>query len=812
MSFEPKILILLIPIIVIALYFLLKYPEVSFALFISAYILKGGINIGYFNLTAILLVVTALGFILPLAIGKKINFTFRKADMWLLLFVIVLLVGCFFSPDSQEGFVKTIRFILIVFFPYMIARVFFKTDKQIHLLIKTIFITAVLISIFLIIISFFGEYSARRINFLNVNQIPLATLLATGLVIAVIRVASNANMIFAGRHSRLFCAILIIPLLYSIFLTGSRGPLISAILGLFCYYLVVPKKRLKITISMVVILLFVIIVWILNGDIIYSILEHIPNIGRYSLAQIGEDSFMEKRLELYSSAILLFLQNPLLGVGTGGFPWGYPHNIFLEIAAENGVFGLLLFICFLFSVIQKGFKYIILYLPKLDEYSKNIGLIILTLSVTLFIERQFSYGLDMNKDLFVFLGLVVSLPLVKSCNKEDELPKGGSNIDTTNMKNIKVMLITNIISPYRIPFFNSINEKGVVNFKVVALAEREKNRKWEYDKKEIGFDYEILPGWHSFIWGKKREVAIHINKGITKMFRRYNPDVVITSGYDSLAYWQAFLYCKLYRKKFVLWNGTTLLSAGSTTGVRGLLKRIIVKGADGHIVYGTKAKEYLEYLGADVDEIHVSTNTVDVIHLQNKVMKYRNGEDFVKERELYPKYLLLYVGQLIRRKGINQILEALNILGDLDIGLLIVGSGPEETNLKAFCKENKLQNVFFKGFQQQEILPKYYALTDIFILPSFEEVWGLVVNEALAGGLYVLSSKYAGASYDLIKEGWNGEVFDPNKVEEIVDLIKRVKKNIEEIRERRGDISQYACREFSIEQSAEEFLKAIKSI
>ena len=105
MSFEPKILILLIPIIIIALYFLLKYPEVSFALFISAYIFKGGINIGYFNLTAILLVVTALGFILPLVIGKKINFTFRKADIWLLLFVIVLFMGCFFSTNSQEGFV-----------------------------------------------------------------------------------------------------------------------------------------------------------------------------------------------------------------------------------------------------------------------------------------------------------------------------------------------------------------------------------------------------------------------------------------------------------------------------------------------------------------------------------------------------------------------------------------------------------------------------------------------------------------------------------------------------------------------------------
>jgi len=207
-----------------------------------------------------------------------------------------------------------------------------------------------------------------------------------------------------------------------------------------------------------------------------------------------------------------------------------------------------------------------------------------------------------------------------------------------------------------------------------------------------------------------------------------------------------------------------------------------------------------------------SINTIDMVYFQSKVVEYRNKETFIKERKKYPKYLLLYVGQLIKRKGIIQVLKALDNLSDSEVGLMIVGSGPEENNMKNFCEEENIKNVFFEGFRQQEELVKYYALADIFILPSFEEVWGLVINEALASGLYVLSSKYAGASYDLIKEGWNGEIFDPNKVEEIVELIERIKENIEDIRERRDDISQYACREFSIEKSAQEFIKAIHSV
>ncbi|MBA7514952.1 D-inositol-3-phosphate glycosyltransferase [subsurface metagenome] len=377
------------------------------------------------------------------------------------------------------------------------------------------------------------------------------------------------------------------------------------------------------------------------------------------------------------------------------------------------------------------------------------------------------------------------------------------------MKDFKVLIITNIISPYRIPLFNSISEKSIFNSKVLALAESEENRKWVVKKDDIKFDYEILPGWHFFI--RSKEISIHLNRGIFKIFWKYNPEIVITSGYDSLVYWQAFLYCKIFKKKFIVWNGSNLLTTRSKSGIRGKLKHIIIKAANRYIAYGIKAKEYLEYFGANSKHIYISRNTVDMKYFRDKVFQYRNRINFKKERQRYPKYLLLYVGQLTKGKGIIRVLKLLNNLVDPDVGFIIVGSGPEEKKLKAYCTQNKLQNVIFEGFRQQDKLYKYYALADIFIFPSFYDIWGLVVNEALASGLYVLSSKYVGASYDLIKEGWNGEIFEPYDIEEVVNLFKRVKENIEDIRDRRDDISQYACREFNIEKSADDFIRAIKS-
>lgn len=376
------------------------------------------------------------------------------------------------------------------------------------------------------------------------------------------------------------------------------------------------------------------------------------------------------------------------------------------------------------------------------------------------------------------------------------------------MRKKKVILLTNIITPYIIPLYNYINQKGNFNFDVVTLAEREKNREWKLNKERILFNYKILPGLNLFFYGRKREKSIHLNFGVFVFLLIHNPDIIIISGYDCLAYWQAFLYCKLFRKKCILWNGTTLLSAGSLKGVKGFLKRFIIKKSDRFIAYGTKAKEYLEYFGANPNSIYISLNTVDVNYFQEKVTNFKYRPDVLEDKKKLSNTVILYVGQLIKRKGVIQVLEALKILNDSEISFLIVGSGPEEVNLKKFCNDNNIKNVFFEGFHQQEELPKFYALADIFILPSFEEVWGLVINEALASGLCVLCSKYAGAAYDLINDE-NGVIFDPYNIEEIVESIKKVKDNISFLRSKRDQISQWAVQNLSIERSGEAVISAI---
>ena len=378
------------------------------------------------------------------------------------------------------------------------------------------------------------------------------------------------------------------------------------------------------------------------------------------------------------------------------------------------------------------------------------------------------------------------------------------------MKKLKVLLVTNIIPPYRIALYKYIYQAEDFDLKLIALAESEANRKWEIAKNQVILNSKVIPGIHKYI--RSREITIHLNWGLWKAILRYKPDIIITSGYDTFAYWQAFLYCKLFKKKYILWNGTTLLSAGRINGFIGRIKQMIIGRADRYIAYGKKAAEYLTHMGASKGHIHVGINTVDMNWFRKKAKEFHQDENLRKERSRYPRLLMLYVGQLIKRKGIYELLKALSELHDPNVGLLIVGSGPQERELKEFCKDQNLKNVYFEGFQQQEALLRYYSLADVLILPSFKEVWGLVVNEALASGIYVLCSNYAGAAYDLIKEGWNGILFNPHSIKELIILIRKTKEQVEDIRARRDAISEHACHEFSIERSARAFSNAFEAV
>lgn len=372
---------------------------------------------------------------------------------------------------------------------------------------------------------------------------------------------------------------------------------------------------------------------------------------------------------------------------------------------------------------------------------------------------------------------------------------------------MKVLLLTNIISPYRIPLFNLIAREDDFEFKVLVLAENEKNRKWKLAKEKIQFNYEVLPGLHTFI--RCRDLPIHLNWGLLKRLIKYKSDIIILSGYESSSYWLALIYAKFLGKKLIFWNGSTLESSRSNNFLINTFRRLFIKNADTYLTYGTRAKEFLIHYGARPKRIVVGCNTVDIDYFIKESSQLASRKEEIKKEKGYPSKVILFSGQLIPRKNLNVLLEAFKGIDKDDVGLIVLGDGPLKNKYLEWCQKNQLKNVFFEGFRPIEELPKYYTAADILVMPSLREVWGVVVNEAMACGLPVVVSSRAGVAPDLVKEGGNGYIFDPRDSQRLKEILEELLNN-DSLRNEMGKGSVAIIKNYGLDFYTKQCIKAVE--
>ena len=139
------------------------------------------------------------------------------------------------------------------------------------------------------------------------------------------------------------------------------------------------------------------------------------------------------------------------------------------------------------------------------------------------------------------------------------------------------------------------------------------------------------------------------------------------------------------------------------------------------------------------------------------------------ELELSPgRPVILFASKLQARKHADHLIEAYHRLCSSAPSslpyLVIVGDGKERPRLETLAAELRLEGVRFAGFRNQSELPAFFALAQIFVLPSRHEPWGLIVNEAMASGCAVIVSDDVGAHADLIADGVEGFVYPTGDV------------------------------------------------
>lgn len=291
---------------------------------------------------------------------------------------------------------------------------------------------------------------------------------------------------------------------------------------------------------------------------------------------------------------------------------------------------------------------------------------------------------------------------------------------------------------------------------------------------------------------------------------KFKPNVINLPGYYEPAMNIVLFYCRL-KGIIVVISADSTEGDNPNIGWREALKRFVVSKAQGFFCYGSKSAEYILKLGMKPEHILVENNSVDnnkISEIHTEALKTR---EIVKNSYQLRKYNFIYVGRLIDVKNLDNLLAAYKPFALSDWGLIVLGDGSQESKLKKYKNDNSLEGICFIEGQPWFDVPKILALADVFILPSYSEPWGLVVNEAMACGLPVIVSNKCGSAYDVVKEGINGYTFDPYNIDELTFVFKKFVDNPEKIIPF-GQQSKEIIKRFSPENVAQEMYDGFKKV
>lgn len=370
----------------------------------------------------------------------------------------------------------------------------------------------------------------------------------------------------------------------------------------------------------------------------------------------------------------------------------------------------------------------------------------------------------------------------------------------------KVVIVTNIPNPYRVPLFNELNEQlkqHDLSLTVVFGAEGYARRKFVLEKSDLRFDYVFLQSSSYQMGDAERTVFTYA--GLEKVLNDLKPAVVVTPGFSPAT--MKVVVWKMFRSvKHIIWSGS--LSAESAGGslIRKVQRNVLVRMADAVIAYGSLAKKYLISLGAKEHSAFVALNTVDTSFFEQETAKARTKvvSDGLKH--------LTYVGYLSPRKNVSLVIEAVKKLAAKrsDFVLDIVGDGEEKTLLESKVRELNLQSfVIFHGFRQKDELPAFFARSSMFLFQTDFDIWGLVLNEAMAAGIPCLVSPNAGAAFDLVKEGETGYVCNYIDVDSVVAKIEYLLDHPEEVSRIGQNSSKFIRERAGLSHSALGFVNGI---
>jgi glycosyltransferase involved in cell wall biosynthesis len=296
--------------------------------------------------------------------------------------------------------------------------------------------------------------------------------------------------------------------------------------------------------------------------------------------------------------------------------------------------------------------------------------------------------------------------------------------------------------------FNALAHRPDVEVEVWFSERAVTERSWRIDESQWRFPYRYLP--RLSIWGHGVGLA-------APLLRRESPDLLVMQ-YGALEYVMGWTGALLRGWRTAFWVEVTFDTWVRRRSHREWLKRRMFSRVDGVMTAGEDGAAFARSYGAPADRIHIVRHVVDAGFFATGSAEARSSRDELRRALGAEGTLFLYVGRLWEPKGVFELVEAYaRIRADgVPASLAIVGDGRDEERLRSTVARLGVGGITFAGFKQQEDLPKWYAAADVLVFPTRGDPYGMVVDEAMAAGLPVISTISAGEIRPRVVEGETG--------------------------------------------------------
>ncbi|EOU1896262.1 glycosyltransferase family 4 protein [Clostridium perfringens] len=365
---------------------------------------------------------------------------------------------------------------------------------------------------------------------------------------------------------------------------------------------------------------------------------------------------------------------------------------------------------------------------------------------------------------------------------------------------MRVLILTTIMAPYRVNLFNELGKLCDLTVCFEQKADKSRNDSW-YDDKAINFKFVALKHWEKSLKKIKLSISNYVNKN--------KFDIAIAYEYSTPTAMFFMQLCKLKKIPYLINCDGAFVSSNL---IKGLVKSYFIIGASGYLANGSNARKYFINYGANEEKIYnhnfsslyKSEILEEPITLDEKI-KLKN------ELKLPNKKVVISVGQFIYRKGLDVLLEAWNYIDNDNVHLLIIGEGEKKSEYKKIIQDNNYNNVSIMNFMDKRTLFRYYKACDLFVLPTREDIWGLVINEAMACGLPIITTDKCIAGIELIEDYKNGFIIPTDNSKELSKKLNKLISN-KNLCEQMSKNNIKKIKTYNLEDLALSHIKVIKNI